>query len=369
MFSKKIYVKGYYGYKNLGDDVFTVTAEWIFNEYFEGISPIFIGKNLPQLKNSSIKFEPQNSVVKKILEFFIFLNTKYLLYFGGSLFTDGGQKFGDLRYLIRTLPFLNKKIFTIGTSIGPFENIDNYKSTQNLLSKFEMIGVRDYSSLDIVKEMNLDNEATFTFDNAILLDRVFPEAFLSSKNTNETFKIGISLCRYESYNNMNIEVEKERESRIKETVDLIISNGNINNLELVFIEFNGNMINGDAEVTNEFYKYYKGRCKARIINYSNNTSKMIKEINDCDFIFGVRLHSGIIAYALGIPFVLVEYHKKCTEFLNTINNQYRFNLSDTNKNVSLIEEIINNGYVPDIISPEYFKTIMLDELNQMRNKF
>lgn len=363
---KKIYVKGYYGYRNLGDDIFTVTAEWVFREIFKKSTPIFIGENLPNLSSKSKKIIIQNRFIRRILEFITFLTVDLILYYGGSLFTSGGRSIFDLRFYIRKFPFLSKKLITLGTSIGPFKDEYDYNTTRDLLNNFEMIGVRDYSSLKILKDMNLGDRASFVFDNAILVDNVFPSIRAKEKNSRDNIKIGISLCRYETFQKNNIENERIREESLKKTLDEILSKySNIS--EFVFFEFNGNPSIGDLEVTKEFYEYFKKKINVRIVNYTKETVKILDELYDCDFIMGVRLHSGILAYALEIPFMLVEYHTKCTEFLNTINHKFRFDSDDIAQNIMNFDDIISIGRIPDVIKPDYFKKIMLKELDKVKN--
>lgn len=64
---KKIYFKGYYGYENLGDDIFTITAEWICNNYWVGFRPVFIGRSLPALSKYSIKYETKKNICEKFM--------------------------------------------------------------------------------------------------------------------------------------------------------------------------------------------------------------------------------------------------------------------------------------------------------------
>ena len=55
-----IYFKGYYGFKNLGDDIFTVTADWICNNLWTSYKPIFLGENLPNISSNAIKIKVNN---------------------------------------------------------------------------------------------------------------------------------------------------------------------------------------------------------------------------------------------------------------------------------------------------------------------
>lgn len=55
MKKQQIYFKGYYGYKNIGDDIFCVTADWLCNNLWDNKRAVFIGPNLPNVSKSSKK--------------------------------------------------------------------------------------------------------------------------------------------------------------------------------------------------------------------------------------------------------------------------------------------------------------------------
>ncbi|WP_335871161.1 polysaccharide pyruvyl transferase family protein [Bacillus sp. 2205SS5-2] len=362
---KKIYFKGYYGFKNLGDDIFTVTAEWICNNIWKNRKPIFIGHSLPDVSNKTIKVEIKNGLLRRIIELIVCIFSRRIIYFGGSLFTGGGTSFKDLKYYLRKIPYLSNKTGTIGTSLGPFKNSNEFNQTRDLLNKFKFVSVRDYSSEKIGEEMQIDERLSFCFDNAILIKEVYPDLTKHRKRSDtDKIKLAISLCRYESIKGGDIKDEHKREESIKSFLDNVLDKHR-NIEELVFIVFNGNPKYGDLEITKQFNDYFCEKVKTRIVNYTNNTKHMIEEMNNCDLVFGVRLHSGILAYALEKPFMLVEYHAKCTEFLNTINHDYRYNVNDIDYNIENFEAILNENKVPNIVRPDKFKNIMIKELKKL----
>ncbi len=361
---KKIYFKGFYGYKNLGDDIFTVTSEWICENLWSKRKPIIIGKDLPKLSTRTKKIEIKNEFLRRIVELIVCVFAHRIIYFGGSLFTGGGSGYKDLKFYIRKVPSFSRKTGTIGTSVGPFESEDDYKLTKDLLKKFKFISVRDYSSKHILEEMNIrEDKQNFCFDNAILIKEVYPNLKINERK-NGKLKIAISLCHYERYKGKDLKNEKSREKAIKRFLnDVLEKYENID--EFVFIVFNGNPKIGDLGITEQFYDYYKGKIKSRIVNYSNDTENMINEMNDCDFVLGVRLHSAILAYALEKPFMLVEYHTKCTEFLNTINHNYRFDIINDSENLKNFGIIQKQKSIPDIKNPNKFKEIMITDLKKL----
>lgn len=356
---KKIFFKGYYGYENLGDDIFVITAEWICNNLWSNYRPVFVGKKLPRLSSSSV-WRVNNSITKGATELFLSFTCNNIVYFGGSLFTNGGYSLTNLKYLIRKNNYLQRKTNLVGVSIGPFQNITDYNSTQRLLSKVNYISVRDYSSKKILKDMNINKNIGFSFDIAILLREIYPN-FINEKSEKSNIKIGISLTRNASENGRNLEEEQQREDNLLKTIEGLI-NDNKQVKELVFFEFNGNKNNGDKEVTEKFYEHFKNKINTKILNYDTETKSMLAEISDCDFILGTRLHSGIIAYSLEIPFILVEYHKKCTEFLNTVDYSLRFDIKDYKSNIKNINDVLKNKKRIIKTDPEIFKSKILEEL-------
>ena len=364
---KRIYFRGYYGYKNTGDDIFCVTADWICNELWSNTKPIFIGKDLPKLSNLAIKYQIKKYEILKFYELFASLYANNIIFFGGSaLHKIHGLK--DIKYYLGKIPFFNSKLGTIGTSIGPFKSDKDYNSIKQLLSKFKFIAVRDYSSLDKAKQMGLESNTSFSFDLAVLITDVFPSLKKKSKkDENSKIKLAVSLCHYERYNNGNINNEIERENAIEQFInDIVNSYDNID--EIVFFEFNGNENVGDLEIITTFNNKIKNKVNTRIVNYTNDTEEFCSELNKCDFLIGTRLHSGILAYSLSIPFMLVEYHNKCTEFLNTINHKYRFSILDPEENLENFKLLLELDEIPNLVKPEYFQNILIEQINLLRNK-
>ncbi len=161
-----------------------------------------------------------------------------------------------------------------------------------------------------------------------------------------------------------INLEEQREESVLRFINSILEiYDNIE--ELIFFEFNGNKVNGDIEIIKEFNEKINKKVKTRIVRYTFDTEKICTELNKCDFLVGIRLHSGILAYALDIPFMLIEYHTKCTEFLNTINHNYRFYIDNHEKNLENFNMILKNKCVPNIKEPIYFKNILIKELRKI----
>jgi len=83
---------------------------------------------------------------------------------------------------------------------------------------------------------------------------------------------------------------------------------------------NSHPIHGD----NQRSEYVSERLKAagiavELIDYAERgVIGTWRDIAACDAVVSVRLHGAITAYLCGVPFILFEYHKKCSDFLDDI---------------------------------------------------
>lgn len=358
---RKIYFKGYYGFNNVGDDIFCVTADWICNNLWNNITPVFIGERLPLLSSSAKKYQSPSYVIRKLYEIWVCLVADNIIYFGGSLFhrIDGVT---DIKYHLNKYSFLHSKLGAIGVSVGPFRKTEDHQSIMGLLSKLPFVAVRDYDSYELLENEIMNGYLSFSFDPAILISDVYP-SLRKAKSINGKKKVAVSLCYYERYVNGDRDCEKTRIAAVLNFLLRLVDEEDID--EIVFFEFHGGATNGDMGLILEFDSILQKQVKTRIVEYTLDTRAFCEEFNDCDLVIGMRLHSAILAYALEIPFFLVEYHAKCTSFLDTIGNNYRFSICDIERNIEVCRRIMMENFIPGIVSPEYFRMLMLQELRKI----
>lgn len=356
---RKVYFKGYYGFKNIGDDIFCVTADWICTNFWGNITGIFIGEQLPLLSSEAKKYQSSNYFIRKLNEIWVLLVADEIIYFGGSLFHRIGG-LTDIKHHLNKYSFFYSKSGAIGVSVGPFRKSEDYQSIMGLLSKFQFVAVRDHGSYELLeKQTTLGGYFSFSFDPAILIGNVYPSLRKTRRGRNKK-KVAVSLCHYERYVHGDLDIEETRISAVRNCLTRLVEEEDIE--EVVFFEFHGGEKNGDMNLILEFDNVLRNQVTTRIVEYTPDTRGFCEEFSDCDLVIGMRLHSAIIAYALELPFLLVEYHEKCTDFLDTICNFYRFSVGDVERSVEICKYIIEKGYVPGLVSPDHFRRLMLKEL-------
>lgn len=328
----KVFFKGYYGFENLGDDIFVHVAKWYCEKY--GIDYLIHGKNLPDgIKGKNVR----NKVEKLMFDILYSCFSNQIIYWGGSTFERVSNK-SDLKYWLNKFKMTRKKVSAFSISVGPFGDKKEEIKTIDFLKKINFVGVRDESSLKYYSKAN------FTFDLAILAPTIFEKSF--SDKSSEKLNIAVNISKainYEEYTQLYKEFLLNNESEI-EQVSIIVFNPD------------------DYEKSIDFYNQIKSiGLSVNLYKYTTDTKLLIDVLSSSDILLGNRLHSGILAYAYNIPFVLNEYHPKCTDFLNTINHQIRIEEMKVNK-LSINDLLLKYNSTN---APDSYKKIMLTEMDRL----
>lgn len=342
---RKIVFEGFYGFKNAGDDAFVEIASWGSQEYWNCFNNVFIGASLPV---TSVPIN-QKQILKTVKGFdrvnmlSHLRNSDYMVSAGGSTF--GGLPFHSNKAIANYSRSLNKKLKlgAIGVSVGPFKSKEDERAVINYLNSLNFVALRDKRSFDYVSSLNLPYMPVNAFDLAALLPLLYKKP--SKKVSGQEKTIGLSICNYESYTGGNIEKERSRNNYFKEVVTLLEKQKNVR--FKVFI-INGNKRTGDKEVS---LKLTHGipPSKVEIIPYSGNVKKTWNEISSCDIMISTRLHASIFACYSNVPFLLIEYHKKCGDFLTDVGQDEKYRLYDAEvspmETLSVIKEILSGNFI------------------------
>ncbi len=367
---KKINFFGYYGYKNTGDDSFIEVSSWGAINYWNFEELIFTVNNTPIIQTSNITFNkiPNIKGLNILYKRFSILKSENIVFAGGSLFSNDILITDEISFFnLKNKLFKNKQFGAIGVSIGPFKSSVIEKKYIEIFKKFNFLTLRDKKSFDIACSYNLPFKPILTFDLAALLPKIYGHKFIKTNNA-----LGISVCNYESYiKDGNIKSENERNLYVLNLISRVCQNFDTS-LKINFYIFNGNDINGDYKLTN-FYIFELNKIgfyNINIFNYNNNVKAVWDSIRYSDVFLTTRLHASIFAYLQNIPFFLLEYHRKCTDFLDTIHypNEQRIYKSidcleiDIN-NISNVLANKNNYILPD--NPIIYEDLSLMNFTQI----
>ena len=122
-----------------------------------------------------------------------------------------------------------------------------------------------------------------------------------------------------------------REEQIIETLKMVSKSLRIT---IRFLVFNGHNKYGDRELTERIAGTLADYADIEIVPYSQNPVTMWHRIGECDAVLATRLHAGIYACFAEVPFLMVEYHPKCVDFLQDIRYPCRWRIGDMEVSVN-----------------------------------
>lgn len=328
MFETNILFTGFYGQSNTGDDAFVEVAAWGAEKYWNKDCNRFLAKSsrLPHTVTPVRGYPFTFPRTYKTQAEYLLKRTTALVFAGGStIHSKLGKDNLRMKALHQKAAGKDLKIGGIGVSVGPFKSVEDEKAVQDYLKKLDFLAVRDQASFDYVSNLDLPYQPINAFDLAALLPNIY-EYVPPTLGRRKKKIIGVSVCPFESVKSGG-DVNKETQ-RNRMIVDLLQEIDALEEVHFRFYIINGNDVVGDKLLTNEtvakvFPKSYE------VINYSLETEKIWRSIADCDFVISTRLHAAIFACFANTPFMLNEYHKKCSDFLDTVEyfDQYRLHNS------------------------------------------
>lgn len=330
---------GFYGYRNIGDDVFCVVADWGAQQFWQSNGNYFIGKNLPQLSHLAHPVYPDRNKFPGHRTCSLVAHaacSDNLVFFGGSTLHSAPARWMKAYSNPITRAVTGKRTSAVGVSIGPFRSVQDEKVVQQFLNQLSFLAVRDLKSYEIAKSMNLGAHVVRAFDVAALYPDAVPLRRAEKVGKSHAPPvIGISACNVERYIGGNLFQESRRINWMTDVLRGLVAQG----ANLNFFVFNGDEKIGDMPVTRQIIADLGLEGKAPIINYTRNTKEFVSNMLACDAIFGTRLHASILAYAFKVPFLLVEYHRKCSDFLDEVQYEPLRRVGDADASV---EETVSN---------------------------
>ncbi|RAS84340.1 hypothetical protein A3863_24375 [Priestia endophytica] len=346
---KKILLRGYYGYKNSGDDALFYAIVEKMNRMSKVHFNVLSKDELYYPKENSGNLIFNYPSLKNILSGII--SSDILIFGGGSQLQDYGKIRLQLSllktYMIVSLTKLLKKdVIYLGVSIGPLETRLGKIIGKKILSKSNYIVVRDQSSYNHLKKMNLkDEDIKLAPDLAISLIDIIPVKHISKDN--KKLVIGVNLLPFFSA----IKGDKEKELELIENISTSINivSKEYPNVEIRFFSFQEDEEINDYHLLNLLEKMVDIEIKMR--RYQSNPLSLMEELSECDRFIGMRLHSTIFAYANDIPQLILSYHPKCKGFANLVGYQPE-NVVDV---FNMKGEEFTNKLRNLIKKPDYFK--------------
>jgi len=314
---KSIIISGYIGFDNCGDEAILLAMIQEFSNYLPKEKIIVLSHNPCKTKklyqvNSIHRLNPF-LILSRMVQASIFVSG------GGGLLQDvSGKGFSIFYYL--SLLFL-ARLFHIPSviyaqGIGPVEKPINRKLIKGVLSRVNLIMVRDEQSKIFLEELGIKKK--------LITVNADPSFILKEKEISEAIKMKYSLSDTQELSNkkMNIgmvirnckKVNQDYDHKIEqfaEIADHLIQKYQAN---LVFIPF---QFHTDLPFIREIIKKMK-LSTASCVEEELNPEQILSLISKFSVIIGMRFHSIIFATMMNKPFIAIDYDPKLGHFVYSL---------------------------------------------------
>ncbi|MGM0445280.1 MAG: polysaccharide pyruvyl transferase CsaB [Bacillota bacterium] len=300
---RRIVISGYYGFDNLGDEAILGSMIKMIKTVYEDIEITVLSNKAEQTSerygvNSIYRYDIFE-IVSAMRRSDVFISG------GGSLLQDITSMKSVPYYLglIFLAEVFNLKTVFFAQGVGPLNKKFNRFLVSKVLKNTDYISVRDKDSKELLEKIGLNRNVINITDDPV----------------------------YGLYNKRNKELEhKQREIK---KIGVSVRSWNDNSYIKSIADFLNNL-KQDKKISVEILPFHKGediiissrlkkmlKMETKIIDYTDDFTKINDIYSDFDLFLGVRFHSLVFAAVNLVPFIGISYDPKVTSLIDDFGYQ------------------------------------------------
>lgn len=328
----RVFLTGYYGQFNTGDDALAATIAWGLYQYLKpSCITINSSKRLVMPQGLPVHFLPRRRFKGHLalISSLRLIRSDIWCFGGGSVFHDtlGDSLLRSIRNRVQKFKRLGKKrrVIALGVSLGPIKRAVSYKLLASVLKQLDYIAVRDCASFELASMLGASEQCVLGFDPAVLLPYINLPPVSIPEKTNNALIIAIAPCEYHRViGDRLVHLDTKRNRALATALTVLAQR---TDARFKIFEFNGHETIGDKHVAKELARSVPSD-RAFIISYSPNPLFAFEHIRKSTCVIATRLHAAIFAFAARVPFIVLCYHPKVREFARYIGLAAPFILDD-----------------------------------------
>ena len=309
----KIVISGYYGFNNAGDEAL-LTAILASLRTIE-----------PKADITVISGNPGNTIVKhQVKSLYRFAAVRLLraigeadlvISGGGSLLQDVTSKRSLIYYLsiIAAAKWKGRKVMLFAQGIGPIRNRLMRLLTRLVVSKADVITVRDRDSAEELARMGVPvAKVEVTADPVLMLN---PE----SKVMGKAILAEAGLDPYKPIIGVSVREWPENQRCLKQLATALGKLSEKYNAQIAILPLQVSMDLKDSQLLQGYLPKIRNRVALLQGDYS--TEEFLSIIGSFRLLIGMRLHALIFAAVMKVPLMAISYDPKVDSFLKVIGTE------------------------------------------------
>jgi polysaccharide pyruvyl transferase CsaB len=298
---------GYYGMRNVGDDVllYTTLAE---TARHDGAASFTVVSELPEVTPPGLRVRI-TAGGRRFENVRQMLHHDVWLFGGGGLLQDGSPRAADylerLTQSARVVRLLGRRIALVGIGVGPLGTPRGRAAAAALLRQADLVTVRDAESRALAAELAPDVDVQVTGDLAFLLGRHVATAPVTPDSANV---LGVSLLPYGRSLGRSADGDERGAVMLARALrDTLRRNAG---WRVTLFEFFANPSYGDAHVLRLVEQELADPGRVSYRPYRGDFLEVFAEMRACQAFVGMRFHSCLLAHLAGVPCLMLAYHPK-----------------------------------------------------------
>lgn len=307
-----VYLSGYYGMQNSGDDALMCASLWGIKKYLNAQSVRIACQSELRLPSGEVV---KPTIARKKLFFGQHRLQHYIsgllsrrVVFGGGSVLSNAHDINLKLDVIRLAGYHNA--VALGVGIGPFVDVRAEHACARFLNTCEFVGVRDSESYAIAKAIAPAANVKLTFDLApsLLCHEGFRLTELPRRG------IAFNICPVKDFSG-NSAMDNHRINELIKTINhLYLLTGE----PIVLLDLNGHTQFGDTRLHEKLVEKLNGKVKVHIEPYDANPYRVIQKIAGYKAIAAMRLHGNVFGFMTNTPSISLSYHPKCAGWCEQI---------------------------------------------------
>jgi polysaccharide pyruvyl transferase WcaK-like protein len=316
---------GYYGMRNFGDDLFGVICTQAAQRYW-GAQPLLVGPPLQGMAGRSTvpAFYPPDwygalgalGKSSRLLSFASAALTSDVLVMGGGSVITARESFRK-PMMQAARRHRGLQLAAVGVSIGPFREPAQEEAAASFLDRFHYLSVRDQRSFEWTRRMGLSAQTHAGCDLAALLSSLQAIPTRAPHRPGDPLRIGVAPCNYNPGGAYPAPAPAAWQQAF---VDVVARWSRQREVVVDVFSLNEHGQHGDAALAEGLAAQLRQQAvPANVLHYDQpDPLAMVAAIARCDAMVSARLHGAIVAWLCGVPFAIVDYHRKCRDFADDI---------------------------------------------------
>lgn len=328
-----VMISGYYGFNNHGDDTLLKAITDDLRAQKKDMNIVVLSKR-PKQTRALYSVKSINRINVPLI-FKYMKQTNLLISGAGSLIQD----FTSTQSLIYYLFIINSaikrgaRVMLYANGIGPLRSEKNKKRAAKVLNKVDLITLREISSNDVLRELNVTAPPIYvTADPAFSVKNDEPQ-----RASRLLEKAGLGGKQYfcvavRSWKTLNSDFE----SHIAGFCNYVKEKYNYEALFVAMQPVN------DEEISRKIMSAVKGG--ACYLGNDFSIDEILGVVENCEFALGMRLHTVIYAVKAGTPVIGLVYDPKVKALMEQFSQPYYLNVENVSleKLIKFADEVVEN---------------------------